>query len=267
LRSLRELFDLHGRAALITGGAGHLALAIAEALAELGCQLLILDVDPANCEQRAADLRQRFNVEARGLACDLSNLSDAKLLIDQAADWFGRLDILINNAAFTGASGLPGYAVPFEQQSLSAWQAAMKVNIDAAFQLAQAAAPLLAASGHGRIINVASIYGAVGPQLAMYEGTQMGMPAAYAASKGALIQLTRYLATALAPNIRVNSISPGGIERQQPDSFVERYQSRVPLGRMGTEEDFKGVMAFLASDASEYVTGQNIFVDGGWTAW
>ena len=117
------------------------------------------------------------------------------------------------------------------------------------------------------LYNVSSIYGLDGPDHSLYEGTSMGNPAAYAASKGGMIQLTRWLSTTLAPHIRVNSISLGGVFRNQPQLFVERYEKRTPLGRMATGEDFKGVIAYLASDLSKYVTGQDISVDGGWTAW
>ena len=116
-------------------------------------------------------------------------------------------------------------------------------------------------------MNVASIYGLVGPDWRLYEGTEIGNPAAYSASKGGLLQLTRWLATTLAPDVRVNSITPGGVFRDTPEPFLSRYLSRTPLGRMATEEDFKGAIAYLASDLSAYVTGQNLVVDGGWTAW
>jgi NAD(P)-dependent dehydrogenase (short-subunit alcohol dehydrogenase family) len=143
----------------------------------------------------------------------------------------------------------------------------MVIGLTAPFLLAQACAEALAASGHGSVINLGSIYGIVGPDMRMYEGTSMGNPAAYAASKGGLLQLTRWLATVMAPQIRVNAISPGGVWRNQPDKFHRAYLSRTPLGRMATEEDIKGAVAFLASDLSAYVTGQNLVVDGGWTAW
>ena len=119
----------------------------------------------------------------------------------------------------------------------------------------------------GAIINVASIYGQLGPDWSLYEGTQMANPAAYAASKGGLIQLTRWLATTLSPTVRVNAISPGGVKRGQPQAFVERYEARTPLARMAQEQDFKGAIGFLASDLSEYMTGQILNVDGGFSAW
>ena len=117
------------------------------------------------------------------------------------------------------------------------------------------------------MINVGSIYGMVGPDMRLYEGTTMGNPAAYAASKGGLLQFTRWLATILAPEVRVNSITPGGVWRNQPEAFHERYKARTPLRRMAHEEDFKGAVAYLASDLSSYVTGHNLLVDGGWTVW
>jgi NAD(P)-dependent dehydrogenase (short-subunit alcohol dehydrogenase family) len=143
----------------------------------------------------------------------------------------------------------------------------LEVNVTAPFILAQTCAEALSASGHGSVINILSIYGLVGPDFSLYEGTPLGNPAAYGASKGGLLQLTRYLATALAPAIRVNAITPGGVFRDQAQSFRKRYVDRTPLGRMATEEDFKGAVAYLASDLSKYVTGSNLVVDGGWTAW
>ena len=122
-------------------------------------------------------------------------------------------------------------------------------------------------SESGNIVNIASIYGEFGPDWRLYEGTSMGNAAAYSVSKGGLIQLTRWLATTLAPAIRVNAISPGGIWRNQPEAFVARYSSRTPLSRMATEDDLRGAIAYMASDLSQYVTGQTLAVDGGWGIW
>jgi len=180
---------------------------------------------------------------------------------------FGRLDILVNNAAFTGTSNLPGWSVPFSQQGVEAWTAALDINLLVPFLLTQKTAPILAKGGVGSVVNIASIYGVAAPDFRLYEGTSMGNPAAYNASKGGLIQLTRYLATALAPEIRVNCISPGGISRGQPNPFVQKYTEKVPLGRMAEEEDFKGIAQLLVSDLGSYITGQNIVVDGGITVW
>jgi NAD(P)-dependent dehydrogenase (short-subunit alcohol dehydrogenase family) len=141
------------------------------------------------------------------------------------------------------------------------------VNLTSMFSMAQAFAPSLRRHGHGAIVTLGSIYAEVGVDLRLYQSTDLGSPAAYAASKGGLIQLTRWLATVLAPAIRVNAVSPGGVLRGQPEAFIRRYETRVPLGRMATEADLKGAVVYLASDAAAYVTGQNLLVDGGWTAW
>lgn len=267
MRTIQELLRLDGRVAVVTGGAGHLGLAIAEALAENGAQLVIVDRDAAACEARAVALRASKGAEVLPLAIDLADPQAAATIVRRAVDHAGRLDIVVNNAAFTGDSRLAGWAVPFAEQTLEAWDAAMRTNLTAPFLLAREARQALTASGHGSIINVASIYGVLGPDFSLYAGTAMANPAAYGASKGGLVQLTRHLATVLGPSVRVNAVSPGGIERGQPAVFQERYRARTPLGRMGVEEDIKGAVAFLASDAAAYVTGQNLMVDGGWSAW
>jgi NAD(P)-dependent dehydrogenase (short-subunit alcohol dehydrogenase family) len=133
--------------------------------------------------------------------------------------------------------------------------------------MAQEARAALLASGHGSVILLASIYGLVGPDPTLYADTGLANPAAYGVSKGGIIQLTRYLATVMAPRVRVNAIAPGGVWREQPDVFRERYEARTPLRRMAVEEDLKGAVAYLASDLSSYVTGHTLVVDGGWTAW
>jgi NAD(P)-dependent dehydrogenase (short-subunit alcohol dehydrogenase family) len=266
-RTLKQLMTLDGRVAVITGGAGHIATAMADALAELGASVAVIDNRAAQAVSVAEDIARRWKVESKAFEADLERAEDLPELSQRIREHFGRADILINCAAFVGTSALDGWAVPFEQQSVETWRRAVDVNLTAPFALAQAFAPDLKKSGHGTIINVASIYGISGPDWRLYEGTKMGNPAAYAASKGGLIQLTRWLATTLAPDIRVNAIAPGGIERNTAEPLLSRYIARTPLGRMGTEEDLKGIAAFLASDLSAYVTGQCFAIDGGWTAW
>ena len=255
MRSLRELFDLHGRVALVTGGAGHIGSAIADALAELGAQVAVLDTQPTPAQRALA------------LAVDLEDEASVRGVPDRVVHELGSLEIVVNCAALVGTSGLSGWAVPIAEQSAASFRRALEVNLVAPFVLTQAAVPHLAARGRGTVINVLSIYGLVGPDERLYEGTPLGNPSAYGASKAALMQLTRHFATTLAPAVRVNALTPGGVERGQAQAFRERYVARTPLGRMAVEEDFKGAAAFLASDASSYVTGQNVVVDGGWTSW
>lgn len=258
-----QLSRLDGRVALITGGAGHLGFAAAEVLTELGAQVVLLDLDLPHTEARVAGLNGR----GVALKVDLAVESEVRSVAPWVQGRFGRLDILVNCAALVGTSGLEGWAVPFDQQSAETWRRALEVNLTAPFVLAQTCTSLLRVAGTGSIINVGSIYGSLGPDWSLYDGTAMGNPAAYGASKGGLGQLTRWLATTLAPAVRVNSIVPGGIARGQDAAFTERYLRKVPMRRMATEDDFKGAVGFLASDLSTYVTGQELFVDGGFSSW
>lgn len=267
MKSLKQLMDLRGRVALITGEGGHIGAALGEALAELGAAIVVLDKADESCANVARHIQTSFGVEVMPLAIDLADEAALRAVPRKVLDRFGRLDILVNCAAFVGTSELEGWVTPFLEQRSDTWRRAIEVNLTAPFVLAQVCAEALKVSGHGSIVNVSSTYGMVGPDMRLYEGTSLGNPAAYAASKGGLLQLTRWLATVLAPEVRVNAISPGGVWRDQPEIFRERYETRTPLKRMAVEEDLKGAVAFLASDLSAYVTGHNLVVDGGWTAW
>ncbi|MFZ4594682.1 MAG: SDR family oxidoreductase [Verrucomicrobiaceae bacterium] len=267
MKTFRELSELNGRVALVTGGAGHLGRAFCRVLVELGCRVAVVDVQDSALESFTVELNTLRKESSLSLAVDLRDTDAIRRLPNRVVEQWSRLDILVNNAAFVGTSKLPGWGVPFPQQEVEAWRSCLEVNLTAPFVLAQACATPLSSHGTGSIINISSIYGALGPDLTLYEGTKMANPAAYGASKGGLLQLTRYLATVLAPHVRVNAICPGGIARGQADEFVQRYEKRTPMGRMGDEGDFIGTLAYLASDLSRYVTGQVLMVDGGWSAW
>ncbi len=268
-RGLKELMDLSGRVALITGGAGHIGREVAAALAELGATVAIADRDDEAADEVAVGLARDYGVTARAFAIDfeLEDEDTVKALPGEVIGAFGGLDILVNGAAFVGTSELTGWNVPFEEQSPETWRRALEVNLTSAFVLIQASTGALRRSGHGSVVNIASIYGMLGPDMSIYQDSGMGNPAAYGASKGGLIQFTRWLATVLAPDIRVNAITPGGVSRDQPDNFRKKYTARTPLRRMAVEEDMKGAVAYLAGDAAAYVTGHNLVVDGGWSAW
>jgi len=240
---------------------------MAEALAELGASAILLDLVKEPCLNIASRIRETYKVETLPLVIDLSDEKAVRSVPETALDRFGRLDILVNCAALVGTSELKGWIAPFSEQSADRWRLAVEVNLTAPFILVQACSEALTKSGHGSVINIGSIYGMVGPDMSLYDNTSLGNPAAYAASKGGLLQLTRWLATVMAPDVRVNAITLGGVQRNQPKVFHTRYVSRTPLRRMATEEDVKGAIAYLASDLSAYVTGHNLLVDGGWTAW
>ena len=266
-RRLSDLTDLGGRVALVTGAAGHVGRVFVEALAELGASVAVLDLDQRSCEEVSEAAAREHGVQAFPLSVDLADEVQVRSAPGRVVERFGRLDIVVNCAAMVNTADLAGWIAPFEEQGVEAWRLAVETNLTAPFLLTQACVGALRKSGHGSIVNVGSVYGLVGPDMRLYVGTQMGNAAAYAASKGGLLQFTRWLATVLAPEIRVNAISPGGIWRDQPEAFCRRFRARTPLARLGTEEDLKGALAFLATDLSAYVTGQNIVVDGGFTAW
>lgn len=265
MRDLKTLMDMTGRRALITGGAGHLGRTMADSLAELGAEVLLVDVADAPTQAVADEISHHRGTTVTALECDLEDADARAALADRVAPC--GLSVLVNNAAFVGTSELTGWVEPFAGQSVETWRRALEVNLTAAFHLCQLFAPVLGAGPGGSIVNIASIYGMWGPDYALYEGTEMANPAAYGASKGGLIQFTRWLSTTLAPQVRANVISPGGVARGQPSDFVDRYIARTPLNRMAREEDFRGAVAYLASDLSAYVTGQVLAVDGGWGVW
>jgi len=265
--TIKELSNLSGRRALITGATGRLGRVFADTLAELGADLILVDRPDSDFMVLKQELIERWGVQVENRICDLEDQNERTDLIEAIVDSGLGLDILVNNAAFVGTSELPGWGVSFENQTVETWRRAIEVNLTAVFDLSKGLYPLLKLSESGTIVNIASIYGIHGPDWRLYEGTNMSNPAAYAASKGGLIQLTRWLATTVAPEVRVNAIAPGGIFRNQPEEFVRRYEVKTPLGRMAREDDFRGAIAYLASDLSRYVTGVNIAIDGGWGAW
>tara|TARA_B100000795_G_scaffold257686_1_gene231146 strand:+ start:360 stop:1163 length:804 start_codon:yes stop_codon:yes gene_type:complete len=267
MRTLNQLMSLKGRIALVTGACGFLGQAICETLAEQGCDLILLDLPGAKFQDLRDKILNKYEVKVSSLEIDLEDPASRSEAIAQILNENETLSILINTAALVSTTPLEGWIEPFESQSLETWDRALNVNLSSVFHFTRDLFPIIKKSGHGSIINIGSIYGVVAPDYSIYESAGMGNPAAYAASKGALVQLTKWLSTTLAKDIRVNCVSPGGILRGQPDSFVEKYKNKTPLQRMATEEDFKGIIAYLASDLSEYVTGQNIMVDGGWTTW
>jgi NAD(P)-dependent dehydrogenase (short-subunit alcohol dehydrogenase family) len=264
---IREHITLKGRTVLITGATGHLGQVMAETAAELGGNLVLVDRPGSDFQDMEKTILNDCGVKVRSYACDLENEQDRTQLTGEIISEFDSISCLVNNAAFVGTSELEGWSTRFEDQSLRSWRSALEVNLTAIFHLCQAFMPLLKNAKGGNIVNIASIYGELGPDWGLYENTEMANPAAYASSKGGVIQLTRWLATTVAPHVRVNCISPGGLFRNQPEDFVEKYANRTPLGRMAVEDDFRGAFAYLASDLSSYVTGQNLKVDGGWGAW
>ena len=267
MKSIKKMMSLKGRRALITGANGFIGRQMALTIAELGGDSILVDKPGSSYIDLVDELNRSFEVKVISIDCDMEDNTSREELILKVLKQKDSLNILINNAAFVGTEELEGWATDFQDQSIETWKRAIEVNLTSVFHLTKGLAKKIQKSKNGSVINIGSIYATLGPNYSLYEGTEMGSPAAYASSKGGLIQLTRWLSTTLAPEIRVNSISPGGVFRGQPTSFVEKYENLTPLKRMATEEDFKGGIAYLASDMSTYVTGQNLLIDGGWSTW
>jgi NAD(P)-dependent dehydrogenase (short-subunit alcohol dehydrogenase family) len=262
-------FRLDGKVALVTGGAGILGKRFCEGLAQVGAHVAVTDVDGAAAQACAAMLGS----ESAGFECDVSSPASVRKCVDEVIARFGRIDVLHNNAA-TKSRDVRAFFTPFEDYSIDTWREVMSVNIDGTFLMAQAVGRHMTGAGRGgSIIQTASIYGLVGPDSRIYEGSDylggpINTPAVYAASKAAVIGLTRWLATHWArAGIRVNCLVPGGVSSGQNSAFATRYSERVPLGRMAEADEMVPALLYLASEASSYVTGQVLVVDGGWTAW
>jgi NAD(P)-dependent dehydrogenase (short-subunit alcohol dehydrogenase family) len=262
-------FRLDGKSVLITGGAGILGRQFCIGLTQAGAQVAVVDVNAEAAQALAAEL----GPQAAGFACDVSAPASVQRCVDAVLTRFGRIDVLHNNAA-TKTSDLRACFAPFEQYTLQTWREMMAVNIDGMFLMAQAVGRhMLERGGGGAVIQTSSIYGLVGPDERIYEGSSylggpINTPAPYAASKAAVIGLTRWLATHWAKDgIRVNCLVPGGVGSGQNGVFNDLYSARVPLGRMARDDEIVPALLYLASDASSYMTGQVIAVDGGWTSW
>ena len=267
MASLKTLGDMTGRRVLITGGTGHLGRVIADTVAEQGAEVLLLDRPESPFQEVEEQVKGMWGVDCQSITCDLESEMARNEAVQTVLNDGKPLNCLVNNAAFVGTSNLQGWSTHFEAQSLDTWRRALEVNLTAPFHLSQGLSPLLRRSKGANILNITSIYAEQGPDWRLYAGTSMGNPAAYGASKAGLTQLTRWLATTLAPDVRVNAICPGGISRGQPDSFVEQYVQRTPLQRMARETDFKGSVALFTSDLSSYTSGQVLAIDGGWSVW
>jgi NAD(P)-dependent dehydrogenase (short-subunit alcohol dehydrogenase family) len=248
--------DLAGKRVLVTGASGLLGRALADGFAEAGSTVLLTGRDATRLEETASGI-----AGSSTFAADLSDPAATDALFEWVSNE-GGIDVLVNNAGSASAER-------FGEVTADEFRRVLDVNVVSTYLCSQHAAAAMRGRGGGAIVLIGSIYGSIAPDDRLYEGVDMvAASAAYCASKAALVNLTRELAIRLAPDgIRVNMVSPGGIERGQPDAFQRRYEARTPLGRMGTPSDMVGPVLLLASDSASYVTGVDLLVDGGFTAW
>ena len=295
MHPLPDLFDLTGRVALVTGGSGLLGAQFCRTLAAAGAAVVIADLD-----QAAASILANAIAADGGQALvsrtDVTSPASVQAMLEATLADFGRLDILVNSAALDpkfdpaslkkydqelntpnsylltpDSSPLTPNSIPFEDYPLEQWNQALAVNLTGAFLCCQAAARPMLAGGGGVMVNLSSIYGLAAPDQRMYQrpgGPPQYKPAYYSVTKAGILGLTKYLAAYYAgKNIRVNALSPGGVYNGHDDEFVQAYSSRAVLGRMAEKDEMNGALLFLVSDASKYMTGANLVVDGGWTTW
>lgn len=272
MTGFKDLFDLRGRTAVVTGGCGILGQRFVEGLAEFGADVAVIDLDAQAAQRVAAETAERHSVRAKGYACDITKPEAIRAVSQTIEADLGPVSILLNNAA-SKTRDIDAFFAPVEKFSLETWREIMAVNLDGMFNVAQVFGARMAERGYGSIVQTASIYGLMAPDQRIYEGSEylgraINTPAVYTASKAGVIGLTKHLATYWgARGVRVNTLTPGGVESGQNDTFKQRYSARVPLGRMARADEMVGAMLFLVSDAASYITGQNIAIDGGLSAW
>ncbi|MBO9604659.1 MAG: SDR family oxidoreductase [Paenibacillaceae bacterium] len=255
-----QLFRLDGQIALVTGGYGLFGKPISEGLLEAGATVVIAARSIDKIGATVAEFRER-GLAADAMELDLSDEASIRAVVQAVIERYGKLDILVNNAVARGGKKL-------EEETAENWERIARVNSTGLFLMCKEVVPHMREQGGGNIINIASIQGAVGPSFHVYEGTDMTSPLHYTFEKWGMVGLTKYLANFYGPQgIRVNCISPGGFYTDQPEPFLSNYNKHTPLGRMADEIDMKGPIVFMASEASRYITGHNLMVDGGWTNW
>ena len=265
-----ELFSLKNKTAIVTGALGLLGKKHCEALASAGANVVVADINESAAQNFAASLgEQHF-----GIGTDVTSESSLKVAKDKILARYGTIDVLVNNAAINDMFENPGMAKElsaFENYPLDAFKKSLDVNVTGVFLSSQVFGSVMAKQGSGSIINVASTYGIVGPDQSIYRDKQgeqtFYKSPVYPVTKGAVVNFTRFLAAYWGnKGIRVNTLSPGGVENSQDEFFIQNYSAKTLLGRMAQPDDYQGALIFLASDASAYMTGANLVVDGGWTA-
>lgn len=271
-----DKFDLKERAAVVTGGAGLLGAEFCRTLAEAGAAVAVIDLN-ADSAQRVADSLNKDGYRAKAIPTNITNPDSVKSMAAAVLSTFGRLDVLVNSAAldpkFDPAAAAHGIAPgAFEDYPLEQWQAAMSVNLTGMFLVTQACVkPMIEQGNRGSIINICSTYGLNGPDQRIYvrNGERVAYkPVYYTVTKAGVLGFTKYLAAYYAgTEIRVNALTPGGVFNDHEEYFVKNYSAKTMLGRMARKDEMNGALLFLASDASSYMTGNNVVVDGGWTAW
>ena len=272
-KTISKLFDLEDRNIVITGASGLLGSQYANTLSAAGANIILLDIDVVKNEKLKSTLVKKYKNKISAYTLDISNQTEVNKISKKVIKDFKKIDGLINNAAYTSKGAkekLDNAFGSFENFPIDIWQKSLDINLSGVFFCSQAFGKIMAKQGNGLIVNIASTYGLVGADQRIYGKSGLNLPISYAATKGAIVNFTRYLAAYWhGKNIRVNTLSPGGVmdKTYQEKSFIKKYSEKTILGRMANKDEYNGAMLFLISDASSYMTGANLVVDGGWTSW
>lgn len=269
-----KLFSLENKNIIVAGGAGQIGFSFVEILLDAGANIIIADIDVEMAQEKIkqSKIAKKHAKQLFVYPLDVSDMSQVDDFYNEISQKFNSLYGLINVFHFKGNTRKldtdSNFFAAFDSYPEEAWDAVHDINLKGSFLMSQKALPLMEKNNEGVIVNISSTYGIVSANKSIYGDSGINSPVAYATSKAALINLTRYMATHLADkNIRVNCLSPGGVYNNQSEEFIKNYTEKTPLGRMATADDYQGAILFLMSPASRYMTGANLVVDGGWTAW
>jgi len=267
---INKLFNLKNKTVILTGSAGRLGTRFAHVLSSAGANVVLIDLENEKNKKLESELIRKYGTRPTSFNVDITNQADMKKLTNRVMSKYKKIDVLINNAHFVPREH-PERDAPFEKYPIELWDQTIAINLRGLLVCCQEIGKVMSKQNNGVIVNISSIYGIVGADQRIYGKTRLNSPPFYAATKGAMVNFTRYLAAYWhRKNIRVNTLTLGGVfdkKLHRDAKFVEKYSEKTILGRMARKEDYDGALLFLASDASSYVTGANLIVDGGWTAW
>jgi len=264
--NIKKLFDLSDKTIILTGAAGFLGSVYADGLSQVGANVVLCDVNFNGCKKIENQIRKKYAVEPLSIKLDITNSQSIKNLISKVSKKYSKIDVLINNAAYQGNDKIR--TTNFENLDVASWDKAIDVNLTGIFRLCQQVGKIMLKQKSGNIINISSIYGIVGADQRIYGTSGLNSAVFYATTKSAVLNLTRYLASYWnRTGIRVNTLSPGGVQNNQQKKFIKKYSDKTMIGRMAKQDEYVGALVFLSSDASSYMTGSNLIIDGGWTAW
>ena len=267
--NVKKLFDISGKVIILTGAAGFLGTQHAEGLSQAGAYVILADTNFKRCKELELKFKKKYNVSPLAIKLDVTSKKSIKDMISNTLKKYSKIDVLINNAAFQGTVGKQR-VIDLTEMPLSIWNKGINVNLTGVFLVSQLVGKVFLKQKNGVVVNISSTYGMVAADQRIYGKSGQNSMAFYAATKSALLNLTRYFASYWnRTGIRVNSLSPGGVERVevQGKSFIKNYSYKTMLGRMARKDEYTGALIFLCSDSSSYMTGSNLVIDGGWTAW